>query len=253
MKIGLEFEGVIIDSQTREITRWKNIPEQKQKNICRLINYGENDAKVLPIDTYDCLAEVRTRPLENVSARDMLYSLFSLIERTNRAYESAGYTILWKEMEIPEKLHTEISCEIDADPNKSKKATYTINNNGIESYYSKGNRFRGGGIHVNVSPIPTIIAPAFILELHKIMRAHSHKADGKQFQSQYRKNILYRTRIENNEAIAEYMSFGFEFPDTLGTNGKQPVSEIFDIVKHQFHWAEACILVVNSFIGSLKV
>lgn len=216
MKIGLEFEGVIRSSKTGGIVRWPHIDEKVRNAIKRMIY--EKREKVEPIDRYDCLAEVRTAPLLNPSPVDLISALYTELELTTNAFMANGYFIQWFEQEISDELHREIQASINADQNKVKKETYTLTAKGCTRWTSEGNRFRGGGLHINVSPVPRMFSTAFVMSLEQSLAAHRNLF---RFQSHYRNNVLFRSRFDANdktfkEPITEYMTFGFNVPQVQG-------------------------------------
>lgn len=215
MKIGLEFEGVIRSQKTGAITRWPQIDEKVRNTIKRMIY--ERREKVEPIDTYDCLAEVRTLPMLNPSPVDLINALYTEIELATNAFMANGYFIQWFEQEISDELHREIQHTIETNPNKIKKDTYTVTSKGCTDWRSEGNRFRGGGLHINVSPVPRAFATSFVMGLNRAL-FYQYRY---RFQSHYRNNILFRTRHdasdkEFKEPIAEYMTFGFNVTQVQG-------------------------------------
>ena len=225
MKIGLEFEGVIRNYSTGEITRWSKMPEEAKIGIKKMMFVRRE--KIDPCDRYDALAEVRTPPIENPTEEKLINALFTEIETATNAFVSNGYYIQWFEQPIPQKLHDEILHDFAVgDPDgKKDKYTQTIRNGKVEKFESVGNLFRGGGLHISISSIPAILASALVMDLHNDLRGW-HR-DGK-FQSHYRTNLLYRTRCEyllkpsspnygsKYDEVVEYMSHGFNIAEVAG-------------------------------------
>lgn len=213
MKIGLEFEGVIRNRQTCEIARWSKIDTESQRRIKKLLYTNRCRESVDPCDRYDALAEVRTPPIVNPTAEKLVTALFTEMELATQSFNANGYDIQWWEQPIPEKLHEEIKQEFaDGDPEgKKNKLTYTIKDGLPVKYESEGNLFRGGGLHINISSIPSIYAAGLAIELHRRLLSER----GYKFESHYRTNLLYRTRYDGknsydyDEPIFEYMSHGF--------------------------------------------
>jgi hypothetical protein len=246
MKIGLEFEGVIRSSRTGDICRWPKIPEESRKLIKRMIY--ERREKVEPIDGYDCLAEVRTLPLENPSPYELINALFTEMELASKAFFAAGYGIQWFEQEIPKAIHDEVVAGANLrDPDgKKRKPTHTFGDGGIKLYQSEGNYFRGGGLHINISNVPRELAPSLVLHLDDKMYRDRVNAHYKH-KSHYRTNLLFRMRAVQRErlktlrvgsstetwdTICEYMSFGFNVPKLEGWR------EAFDATQKETCWGE---------------
>jgi hypothetical protein len=244
MKIGLEFEGVIRSSRDGTITRWPNIDERVRNNIKRMM--FERREKIEPIDNYDCLVEVRTPPMKKPTPKKLIIALFTEMENATKAFRANGYFLQWSEQEIPEALHRTIQEALLHNMEHSKKETLCITGTGSSDWVKDDtNLFRGGGIHINVSPVPRIFSSALVMGLHNRLEEYK-KPFG--FKSHYRTNVLYRARWCESEAIAEYMSFGFNvarlegWQDTLEIlntelkNGKYKYGRIPDTYAHM-HWA----------------
>jgi hypothetical protein len=247
MKIGLEYEGVIIKEGV--ITRWSEIPRQSQLIVMDVMRDMGCAASHLedvlpPCDRYDCLAEVRTRPLvcpqECAMAEDLAKALFREIMGCTAAFATEGYSIYWGENKIPSPVHLRISADLSLS--KNKKVTYGIVDgkvwpvdvcNGTLSE-DLDHIFRGGGMHINVSPVPRNLVPALALMLHQPM---SCLMNSDHFKSAYRSQLLFRTREELGEPIAEYMSYGmschdkeghFKFSSAWAVVAMQMIREFFD-------------------------
>ena len=199
MKIGLEFEGVI--THNGHIVRWSKIPENIRNGI-------KEDMGVTmdPVDRYDCLAEVRTEPLVNPSPLVLEQTLFKKILEASAAFEWFGYDIIWNEVEIPQAIHDEICSDISFET--AKKEVMTIESGLVSLFTATGNSYRGGGLHINVSPVPRLILESFVLNLHGKMHEFTKRYSLK---SVYRNHLLFRHRWDpqNGEWVAEYMSTGF--------------------------------------------
>jgi hypothetical protein len=215
-----------------------------------MVSYGSPHNSIQdPCDNYDCLAEVRTIPITILTARDILYTLFTELAKTHEAYKHHGYVINWAEEEIPEELHKKIQYDLDHPKDgqtKIKKFTKTIVNGTVQQYESVGNKYRGAGLHINVSSIPYILVPGFVMRLHAGLHGHLDK----DFKSHYRTNLLFRHRLDGTDSIAEYMSFGFNLK-TKST--KEPIwKQSFEMVRHHFHWVEAILGEINEFVKAAK-
>jgi len=212
MKIGFEYEGVILDEDNK-IVRWTKIPLKRQFRIKTKMDMM--DVKQDPIDTYDCLAEVRTEPLENKTPRELVVALRDAIQTADRAFSSEGYSIFWGEMRVPKSLHNEILAHIEFTK-EFKKETRTLDHGCDQHYESEGNVWRGGGLHVNVSPMPKPMVTAMAVNLHTVLH---DLIDNWALNSNYRNNLLWRHReVRDKEGvvtdkIGEYMSFGFNLED----------------------------------------
>lgn len=215
MKIGLEFEGPIVSYATGEICRWSSIPEDVRRRIKKMI-YLRRDQEE-PCDGYDALAEVRTPPIPNPTPEVLIEALFTQMEIASHAFAANGYDIHWYEQNIPDSLHNEIQLSLLNPPPgqyKIKKYTQVLTKDGAVEYKSINNRYRGGGLHINISSLPEIFAPSVVAGLDKCLRSFKI---GCKFQSHYRNNILFRTRYpmdckgstNYNEPIVEYMAHGF--------------------------------------------
>jgi hypothetical protein len=261
MKIGLEFEGVIRNYSTGEITRWPKISDKIRSNIKKIMYVGRE--KVEPIDGYDCLAEVRTTPISNPNPYDLLNALFTEMENASRTFVAHGYYIQWYEQPIPKELHEEIKHDLSfANDGKKSKYTQTFKDGQVVQYESEGNLFRGGGLHINISSIPEVLAPGLVMYLDKRLRPET---DRYKFQSHYRTNVLFRTRIDLNtitnntyDHIVEYMSHGFNVPKLSGWR------EQYEECKKNTHfgvspantyhllWADRLITVIKDFVNATK-
>jgi len=218
MKIGLEFEGVIVSYATAEITRWSSIPEDLRRRIKKMIYIRREQED--PCDGYDALAEVRTLPIPNPTPEILIEALFLQMEIATHAYAANGYEIRWYEQNIPDDLHNQIQFDLNNPPAgqyKVKKYTQVLTKDGAVEYKSTGNRFRGGGLHINISSLPEVFAPSVVAGLDKNL---SKLRFNYKFKSHYRNNILFRTRYpvdssgktDYNEPIVEYMAHGFNVP-----------------------------------------
>lgn len=215
MKIGLEFEGVIINYSTGQISRWSGIPEDVRQRIKKMIYVRREQED--PCDGYDALAEVRTLPIPNPTPEILIESLYTQMELATNAFAANGYEIRWYEQNMPDELHEEIQYSLDNPPDgqyPEKKYTQVLTKDGVVEYKSVGNRFRGGGLHINISSLPEVFAPSVVAGLDKNLSRQRHDY---KFQSHYRNNILFRTRCprdssgktDYNEPIVEYMAHGF--------------------------------------------
>ena len=257
MKIGLEFEGVIRNYETDQITRWSKISAEDRERIQRLI-YTRRP-RVDPCDRYDALAEARTKPIENPTAEKLITALFSEMESTSNAFMTAGYTVQWWEQEIPKALHDEIRGEFNRnDPDgKKNKLTYTIANGMPGQYVSEGNLFRGGGLHINVSSVPYELGVGLAIELHKTLYPYR----GYCFQSHYRTNLLFRQRYPLNERgnndmefpILEYMSHGFNVKTLKDWQARWAHFENQGYgYPPEFQWAKSLMTTLTHFKNAVK-
>jgi hypothetical protein len=209
MKMGFEYEGVILDHNNQPV-RWSSLHVGTRFKIKAKMD--RMDDPLDPCDAYDCLAEVRTDPLENPTSEQITEALKHEIDMATKAYQSVGLNVYWGEMLIPAKLHQEIVKDL---VNRPKKYTCTIANGVQTSYSSEGNCFRGGGLHIHVSPISNALVPAWAMLLHERLYGGRLPDD---MRSNYRQNLLYRFRQEPPEGypwrswsavgIGEYMSYG---------------------------------------------
>jgi len=238
MKVGLEYEGVILHHD--KIITWNSIPEEQKKSIISLTG----DPR--PYDNYDCLAELRTMPyqLTENAAQDVQNILQGLLERICKytsAYKKNGYDIAWCEKKITNDMHDDITKRMgaierggdDKFSGKDAKITWTLSEEGISFWKPKPvtTHLRGGGLHINISPVEDISKAALIaLALHTGMKEYTNYG-----KSIYRKSILFRQRNIEKERVMEYMSIGFPFntPDSLVT--------LSTLIKHQFHWCRAMV------------
>jgi len=238
MKIGLEYEGVIFDKATSQVTRWSSIPKNKQFRIKQRMDMMGSEVE--PCDGYDCLAEVRTEPLVDPNPETLINALMDAVELAEKAYESEGFHILWDEVMIHPRLHADIKLSL---ANATKKDTQYIGRNGVDCYSSDGNVFRGAGIHVNVSNVHRHIVPAMALQMHSALRGYmaDHSSHSSPFYSNYRQNVLFRTRRDDvtGDDIGEYMSFGFRLPDERdGIRNTVGYGRPFSWMKHVVDIAE---------------
>ena len=234
MKIGIEYEGVIL--KDGKPLRWSSICKKDRKEICNAVS-DKN-----PVDAYDCLAEIRFLST-SVDSRTILQTLMEKINTYNGVFLKRGFNILWGEMEIPEEIHKEIVGEKDKAKEKFKP-TSTVSSNGVTGWSPEGgNRFRGGGMHINVSPISQLLAPALVLSLHESLRHHSEQT----MKSNYRHHILFRQRMIENESVTEYMTFGLTIPKINSTDAA------FKMIAHNFHWADCVVNVVKEFGKEFKL
>ena len=214
MKIGFEYEGVILDDNG-QITRWSDIPLQRQFRIKTKMDMMAT--KQNPCDHYDCLAEVRTEPLEDKSPRELLLAFRDVIQLADNAFQTEGYFVHWGEMRIPTALHQQILRDLGESKDR-KKNTRTIVDGVEVQYDSKGNVWRGGGMHVSFSDIEDFLMPGVAVNLHT--RLHRYLEDWA-LNSNYRNNLLWRHRDERDQngaivhKIGEYMTFGFNLADIL--------------------------------------
>ena len=267
MKIGLEFEGVIRNYSTGVITRWPKIPKEIRTQIKKMMFPGRK--KIEPVDGYDCLAEVRTEPISNPTPFQLLEALFTEMENATNAFMTHGYYIQWFEQEIPKELHDEIKhdCFLRNPDGKKSKYTQTFKDGQVVEYRSEGNLYRGGGLHINISSIPQLFAPALVMFLDRELRPYTGLY---KFQSSYRKNILFRTRndctnhIINSpedhykfvDYIVEYMSHGFNIPKIEGWkeiwNECENNHGFFYPFNYHLYWAICLIRSLNLFVDSTK-
>ena len=264
MKIGLEFEGVIRNFATGEISRWSKIPADARMAIKKQMFVRRQ--KVDPCDRYDALAEVRTIPIENPTAEKLITALFTEMEAATYAFVANGYFIQWFEQPIPKELHDEIRHDkVLADPDgKKDKITYTIKDGVVGQYVSEGNLFRGGGLHINISSIPNQFAPGVAINLHGGLQ---HLRLKEKFQSHYRNNLLYRTKEgavcvdyskflsgHQFEPIVEYMSHGFNVQRLEGWQKELAycVNQGYGFPP-KFEWAFFVVKHLQAYFDSLKL
>lgn len=233
MKVGLEYEGVIRDSLTNKIVRWGELSKNTEENIIKACKFniylGKN---TFPVDNYDCLAEVRTRPLSNPTNEELLNHLFSEIVSLTKIFKENGLKIEWGECNIPIEIHDSI-VESKNEKEKKEKTTYTLGNQGEKIWTpSSVDKRRGGGLHINVSGLNEKVLISWVCDLHNRLRIFRSP----KMRSHYRNQILYREKFDvtNSKPIFEYISFGFEILIKENT-----LENIVSFVNHQFHWAEA--------------
>jgi len=206
MKIGLEFEGLLLKDS--KVVRWSQIPRDQQFRI--KCNMDMMQSELDPCDYYDCLAEVRTDPIVNPTVHSLLDAWMDQIALANKSFKAEGYDIVWAESAISPAMHSAIVKEI-ALSGRPKKDVFTIVDGRVVPYLSRGNLFRGGGLHINVSSVHPDVAVAMALEMHACL----YRCIDSDFRSNYRKNMLFRKRqdLVTGEFIAEYMSMGYNFYD----------------------------------------
>lgn len=252
MKVGLEFEGVIVNYSTGEITRWSKIDEATRARIKKLIYIGRKREE--PCDGYDALAEVRTEPLLNPTPEVLIEALFTQMELASNAFAANGFEIRWFEQKMPENLHKEIQADLNNPLTKVKKFTQTFTSNGIEGYSSVGNIYRGGGLHINVSPVDFIFAPSLVWRLHT---ATAHYRNHCKFQSHYRNNILFRQRYSGNDPLVEYMTHGFNVLSLKDWRKDLEIVKKFQwfncgIDMNHILWAYNVLSEISTFFQALK-
>jgi hypothetical protein len=246
-KIGFEYEGVITNTETGVITRWSNIQQGIRDKIKERAPRGY---LIDPVDNYDCLAEVRVLldANENYEPEYMLFALFRNIVAVNNAFLQNGYTIIWGEKLIPKELHNQIiGSTLDKEKCKNEKETFTFNGHyGVMRFHNNPKDFyRGGGLHINISGIDKRDYFAFIINMHRYMQSWL----GHKWHSHYRDNILWRDKTINNIPVIEYMSFGLNIG---ALNDKREFIEMYNFVKHQFHWAQTLIQTVKKYTKENK-
>jgi hypothetical protein len=252
MKLGFEYEMPI--TRDGNLVRWTDIPESLRQLIKRDFT-GRTTTD--PVDRYDCLAEYRSVPIlpdRGVwDAKNILYNFFVGLDHFTRAFHRHGYQLICEEVEIPEEMHNSImqsgyfkQQSNEHTPDCKYKCTHIMTARGFEIYHQPHNRYRGAGLHINVSPVDEVMAPALVVMLaNALCNYHLNSV----FKSEYRKNILFRTRQMNQEWVTEYMSFGFQLKRHLDSPF---VSDLTQNVFHCFHWAEALANALNKIQPYLK-
>lgn len=219
IKIGFEYEG------------WKKsiydgvsvyrLPQEMQPFI-----FHKDKYEILQ-DTYEALSEVRFIPF---SPEDNLVSLFStyydIIKEVAEKYNGDFNEVL-----ISEEIH-KIATEKSVWSNRNEeslelrklrdhlgeyvnynlKEQMTFNEKGelIQWKNEHDCRYRGGGLHINISPLEPKFVASFIKSLHERLYP-LYKDEG--FKSKYRNNILFRYRNYNGIKGVEYISFGINLKD----------------------------------------
>ena len=223
--VGLEFEGVLLRGVTpvRAGEVWS----------ASLPTSSGSDA----IDTYDCLAEVRSDPLPVVlgeNANDFAVRIGTQLLCEMESLEDkvpGGYKILWDEVEIPPSVHENII-------NDCKFNRKEIRNILTGEVYKKdpnawaSDKFRGGGMHINISLANMSSAKKVV----KLLAHLPHPSGGKlPHRSRYRSPGQYcMTKYESASGFChgiEYRSHAFSFTP-LG-------------IRHFYHTLAATLNVLN--------
>ena len=208
MKIGLELEGVILKNGNP--FRWSEMTELERIKI--KTRSGAWLDQQDPVDRYDILAEVRTEPLENPTGHQLAQALLDEVQKTSSAFKSMGYTVSWTEHLIGVELNRAVNNDLAQLP---KKDTFCVGEEKTSLFCPKDNdyifkipSFRGGGVHINVSPLHWSLTSSFALLMHEHLRQFTPES----FSSPYRKNLLFRQKPNR---VAEYMSLGLSLDSDL--------------------------------------
>lgn len=191
-------------------------------------------------DNYARLAEMRFFPIDlETNPSKFVDNLFFI-------KENAFKHVKWSEVEVPEDEHkyslSELEDKIQTDLLLEKrrlnnftgevllysfKNPMTIIDNKITSWISDNNcRNRGGGLHINISPVKPEEVYSFITKLHEELFPLNFTPGTKEvkFKSNYRQQLLFRYRNYNGIPGVEYMSLGFNLDEL----SKEEVLAIFE-------------------------
>ena len=228
-RIGFEYEGVLL--RNGKNIRWSELSEEEQKCVT------ESAGSTQPYDNYDCLAETRTFAQPCKNPHTLLDNLYRNIERTTAAYSKVGIHVAWEEQAIPTKIHQSIAGAMQEK--KSKHITYTIDKHQgrmiVEPPTERKIIYRGGGLHINVDAMNETEAYGLAIRIHEALRRYRNP----KMKSWYRTQLLFRIKPFG----VEYVSFGFNLPDEDTT---MKFGDTIHFIRHQFHWAEALLYIINS-------
>jgi hypothetical protein len=203
--VGLEYEGVILDSNNR-ITQWSEISRSSREYLS-LVTTKVRDCDTSITDRYSCLAEIRTAPQSSITMAASHLSRY--LKQTSNHFGNCGYKIHWGELEIPLDTHYAILNSIDKticfDNRITNKTLYkkSLTENSYNQYKVTDNNYRGGGLHINISGITR---NQFFTFMRLINNNYNYS-----LKSKYRLPNIFRQKHVNGINIFEYVSPYLDF------------------------------------------
>lgn len=216
-KIGIEFEGVFLKNGT---------PIRAARLFGREVDFK---------DTYDVCSEVRsTAPVEwnrTTLIRDLGGDIMDQMHKVQKEARIHGGDVLWDEALIPEWIHEDVTRNVYFESRVVHNMFTGVDEQPTNKSADSADRFRGGGMHINISGIHERSKEKLVRHL---MYGIPHPESATQylpFRSMYRRRGLWRHTEYQRESGIEYRSPGFSFTP-LG-------------IKHFYHVLERTVNVLS--------
>lgn len=221
-KIGFEYEGYTdncyvdcnkFDKDTRQQVE-KRIWSEHRNTLVTNRNF---------FDGYCHLAELRFNPItKDDNLKEVITDYFSLIDYFRRKQH-----VTFKEVLVGEEQHRRGIAELEKETQNAEwtdrrekrnfvgerinydfKKPLIILDDEIKPFeFDETDRNRGGGLHINISPVEPKKVKDLIISLDKELRPLQNQ----EFKSKYRTNVLFRYRNYDGVNGVEYMSMGIDF------------------------------------------
>lgn len=234
IKIGFEYEGYNPEGYVSTTGVMA-----KLKNTLDLIYVSKEDG-INFMDGYSYLAELRFNPDEYPPGSPLFGGYYDFISEFGKIEK-----ISFKETIVPEREHKQSLEMLDKSAERTEdrflrskrdfvgehinydfKQVMTVKDNKVDVMeLEPQDRNRGGGLHINISPIDPKKVKDFIVELDSRLRPLQNDT----FKSKYRTNLMFRYRDYNNTNGVEYMSMGVNFCKIKGRD--EFISLFEEIVK----------------------
>lgn len=216
-KIGIEFEGVFLKNGT---------PIRAARLFGREVEFK---------DTYDVCSEVRsTRPIEWNSTtliRDLGGDIMDKMHHVQKEALIHGGDVLWGETLIPEWIHEDVTRNVQFQHRVVHNMFTGVDEQPTNKSANSADRFRGGGMHINISGICDCKKEQLVRLLMYGIPHPEGASEYLPFRSMYRRRGLWRHTEYQRESGIEYRSPGFSFTP-LG-------------IKHLYHVLEDTVNVLR--------
>jgi hypothetical protein len=201
MKIGIEYEGVLLDSNNRPVKfgslDWKTVRDPIIKKY-----FGEYCC-----DGNDYLIEVRTTP--HVHPELLLNEFYFKKNRIERLLRQYGLKVAWTEMKVPTGQE---------DDKKGNKTQFVFDEQGKHYFDCKDSKYRGGGLHINFDTYKDNIQALF-----RMYYRVKYTETMFNFKSKYRNKLLFREHPFGYEII----STGFTLTNATKPEFNKLIHKIF--------------------------
>lgn len=178
IKLGLEMEGVFVKN---------GMPIRAARLFDKKVDFK---------DSYDVCAEVRTyNPIEARESSAMSQLGAQILREMHRVTKEArimGGDVIWDEVLIPEHIHEDVIRNVAFGKRVIHNEITGVDGYAKSKVAGTDDRFRGGGLHINVSGIKKSQHKTLVKMLTQTL---PHPTDSSQylpFRSAYRARGLWR-------------------------------------------------------------
>jgi len=206
MKIGIEYEGVLLTKDNKPV----KFSELDYNNIQKPILKGYFNEYCC--DGNDYLIEIRTLP--HTSPDLLLNEFFFKKNRIEKLLKQHGLKVAWTEMPVPAQKKGD---------KKDSKTQFLFDEKGVSYYECKDSKYRGGGMHINFDVYSSDTYPKNIKELFKMYYKVKYTESMFKFNSKYRNKLLFR----EHKFGYELMSVGFTLTNETKPEFRKLIHKIF--------------------------